>query len=52
MPPRSKAEARLMRAVCSGTARNPPKGLSRAKACEYVRGHKTKGLPERSRKRK
>ena len=48
MPPKSKAQARFMRAVASGKARNKPKGLSRKEAAEYVSGHSTKGLPERT----
>lgn len=47
MPPSSKAQARFMRAVCSGKAKNPPRSLSRKEACEYVRGYPTKGLPEK-----
>lgn len=46
MPPKSRAQARLMRAVCAGRVRRKPKGLSRAEACEYVKGHPTKRLPE------
>lgn len=45
MPPRSKAQARLMRAVASGSAKVP--GLSKAEAKEYVAGTPTKNLPER-----
>lgn len=49
MPPRSKAQARFMRAVASGDAK--AKGLSKSEAKEYVEGHSTKGLPERKKKR-
>ena len=50
MPPRSKAQARFMRAVASGEIKK--KGLSRAKAKEYVSGYSTKGLPAKVEKRK
>lgn len=44
MPPKSKAQARLMRAVASGDAKVP--GLSKKEAREYVQGTPTKNLPE------
>ena len=44
MPPKSKAQARFMRAVAAGDAKAP--GLSKAEAREYVEGHPTKRLPE------
>jgi len=44
MPPKSKAQARFMRAVASGDAKAP--GLSKAEATEYVSGQPTKNLPE------
>jgi hypothetical protein len=50
MPPKSKAQARFMRAVASGSVRK--KGLSKAKAKEYVSGYSTKSLPAKARKRK
>ena len=49
MPPRSKAQARFMRAVASGEIKK--KGLSRVKAKEYVSGYSTKGLPARVKKK-
>lgn len=49
MPPKSKAQARFMRAVASGEIKK--KGLSKAKAEEYVKGYPTKGLPNRARKK-
>jgi len=53
MPPaKSKAQAGLMGAVCGGKAKNPPKGLSKEKACEYVRGQDIKSLPKRVTKKK
>lgn len=48
MPPKSKAQARLMRAIASGDIKR--KGLSRQEAREYVDGHKLKRLPERKHK--
>jgi hypothetical protein len=50
MPPKSKQQARFMRAVASGKAKAP--GLSKAEAKEYVSGHPTKGLPEKAKKGK
>ena len=49
MPPKSKAQARFMRAVASGSVKK--KGLSRAQAKEYVSGHSTKGLPDKKSKK-
>ncbi len=46
----SRAQARFMRGVEKGTLKK--KGLSKAKAAEFVEGVKTKGLPERKRKAK
>jgi len=46
MPAKSKAQARFMGAVCGGAVKK--KGLSKKKACEYVRGQKISDLPERS----
>jgi len=51
MPAKSKAQAGLMGAVCSGKAKNKPKGLSEKEACEYIRGQKTKNLPKRVKKK-
>lgn len=45
MPAVSKAQARFMGAVCGGAIKKP--GLSKSKACEYVRGQKVSDLPER-----
>jgi len=47
VPAVSKKQYKLMRAVCSGTAKKKPKGLSKAEACEFVRGQSPKGLPEK-----
>lgn len=45
MPPRSKAQARFMRGVASGSIKAP--GLSKSEANKYVSGCPTKSLPER-----
>lgn len=50
MPPKSRAQARFMYAVASGSINKP--GLSKSKAKEYVSGYSEKGLPERTKKRK
>lgn len=49
-PPTSKAQARFFRAAASGSVKKP--GLSRVEAKESVAGHSTRGLPERSRRKK
>lgn len=51
MPAKSKAQYRFMQAVCHGTAKKKPKGLSKAEACEYVQGQSPKGLPEKKAKK-
>lgn len=51
MPAKSKAQAGLMGAVCGGKAKNKPKGLSKEKACEFVRGQKISDLPQRVKKK-
>jgi len=50
MPPKSKAQAKFMRAVASGEVKQP--GLSRARAKEYVEGYPTKGLPNKVKPKK
>lgn len=50
MPPKSKKQAKFMRAVASGSIKK--KGLSKKEAKEYVSGHSTKGLPTRVKKKK
>ena len=45
MPAKSKAQARFMRAVASGTVKK--KGLSKKEAAEFVAGHPTRKLPEK-----
>lgn len=50
MPAKSKAQARFMRAVESGSIKAP--GLSKAKAAEFVEGVPTKNLPEKVSKKR
>jgi hypothetical protein len=45
MPPKSKSQARLMRAAAHGDIEL--EGMSKEEAREYVAGHKVKHLPER-----
>lgn len=48
MPAKSKAQFRFMEAAAHGGLDNPPKGLTKAKASEYVSGQKNyKSLPEK-----
>ena len=49
MPAKSKAQARFMRAVESGSVKK--KGLSKSKAAEFVDGVPTKKLPEKKKKK-
>lgn len=50
MPATSKAQFRFMQAVAHGSAN--ARGLSKAKAAEYVSGQSPKGLPEKAKKKK
>lgn len=45
MPPKSKAQARFMHGVASGSIKRPD--LTPEEAEEYVSGYPTKGLPEK-----
>ena len=47
MPAVSRKQFNYMQGVAHGSIQ-PPKGLSRARAAEYVQGQSPKGLPERS----
>jgi hypothetical protein len=49
MPVKSKAQARFMGAVAGGAVKK--KGLSAAKAKEFLRGQKTGKLPARAKKK-
>jgi hypothetical protein len=51
MPPKSKRQARFLRAVAAGRARKKG-GPTKAQAREMVSGHKTKHLPERKRRKR
>ena len=49
-PARSKAQYRYMQGICNGSIK-PPEGMTRAKACEYVKGQDNyKELPEKASK--
>jgi hypothetical protein len=50
MPAKSKAQARFMGAVASGSLKKP--GLSKEQAKEYIRGQKVSKLPEKVKKHK
>ena len=49
MPPKSKKQAKFMRAVAGGYIKK--KGLSKEEAEEFVKGHKTKKLPNKVKKK-
>lgn len=47
-PARSKAQYRYMQGICNGSIK-PPEGMTRAKACEYVKNQDNyKELPEKA----
>lgn len=50
MPPKSKKQAKFMRAVASGKVK--AKGLSRKEAKEYVSGYSLRGLPNKVKRKK
>ena len=50
MPAKSKAQARFMGAVAGGAIKK--KGLSKAKAKEFIKGQKVSKLPTRKKKKK
>jgi hypothetical protein len=52
MPAKSKAQFKLMKAICEGTYPSGYRGISRRVACEFVKGQSPKGLPRKKRKRK
>jgi len=49
MPASSKAQFRFMQGVAHGSIK--AKGLSKAKAAEFVKGQSPKGLPKRAKKK-
>lgn len=51
MPATSKRQFRWMKGISGGSI-EPPAGLSRSQATEYVAGQSPKGLPERAPKKK
>jgi hypothetical protein len=50
MPAKSKAQMKFMGAIAGGKIKK--KGLSAAKAKEFIKGQKMKGLPMRKGKKK
>jgi len=46
MPATSQQQFKYMQGICHGTI-DPPKGMTREKACEYIAGQSPKGLPKR-----
>ena len=47
MPAKSKAQFRLMKAICEGTYPSGHRGISKKVACEFVKGQKPGGLPQK-----
>jgi len=47
MPAKSKAQFKLMKAICEGTYPDGYRGISKKLACEFIKGQSPKGLPER-----
>lgn len=52
MPAKSKAQFKLMKAICEGTYPSGYRGISKKVACEYIKGQKPKGLPRHVKKKK
>jgi len=54
MPARSQAQFRLMKGICEGSIPRSrwPKGMTKAKACEFVKGQSPKGLPKKAKRKK
>lgn len=54
MPATSKAQFRLMKGICEGGIPRSrwPKGMTKAKACEFIKNQSPKGLPKKVKKRK
>lgn len=46
MPAKSKNQFNYMQGICHGGI-EPPKGMSREQACEFVNNQSPKGLPEK-----
>ncbi len=52
MPAKSKAQFKLMKAICEGTYPSGHRGISKKVACEFVRNQSPKGLPRKVKKKK
>lgn len=47
MPAKSKAQFKLMKGICEGSYPDGYRGISKATACEFVKGQSPKGLPKK-----
>jgi len=52
MPAKSKAQFKLMKAICEGTYPSGYRGISKKVACEFVNHQSPKGLPRKVKKKK
>ena len=52
MPAKSKAQFKLMKAICEGTYPSGYRGISKKVACEYINHQSPKGLPKKVKKKK
>jgi len=52
MPAKSKAQFNLMKGICEGGIQKSrwPKGMTKKKACEFIKGQSPKGLPKKKKK--
>jgi len=51
MPAKSKAQFKLMKAICEGVYPSGYRGISKKVACEFVKDQSPKGLPARKKKK-
>lgn len=51
MPAKSKAQFKLMKAICEGTYPSGYRGISKKVACEFVNHQSPKGLPKKLKKK-
>lgn len=49
MPASSKSQFKFMAGICNGSI-TPPKGLTKKKACEFIKGQSPKDLPDKAAK--
>lgn len=49
MPATSKQQFKFMSGICKGNI-TPPKGLTKKKACEFIKGQSPKDLPDKKAK--